>query len=549
MTLQPEKIAQVPAETARVAKAAFPKGNLCLKVRDEIGTIYEDAAFAELYSKEGQPGLAPWRLALITVLQFMEGLSDRQGAEMVRSRIDWKYALGLELSDSGFDYTVLCEFRGRLLKGSVEELLLDRLLEQLRERKLIKAKGKQRTDSTQVIASVRLLNRLEMIGETLRAALNSLAATAPQWLVGQIPEEWYDLYGRRIENYRLPEKEQAREGWALDVGVAGYSLWQTLGKNEELQWVRRLPALEALRQVWVQQFYEEAGNVYLRTPEQLPPPGKRLHSPYDVEARYATKREVHWLGYKVHLTETCERNSPNLITQVYTTPGTVPDVKALEPIQQALVDKGLPPAQHIVDQGYVSAEEMLKSRNQHQIELCGELREDASWQNLAGSGYAISDFQLDWVQQQARCPEGKLSRKWTPKTDNKGCEYIQVRFAKKDCKECKAKELCTKRAEGLRKLCVRPQPAYGVIEQQHQKQGTAEFKELLDLRAGVEGTISQGVRVAELRECRYLGLAKTHLQQVASAVALNLVRLYDWLEDVPRATTRVSRFAALKPVA
>jgi len=88
----------------------------------------------------------------------------------------------------------------------------------------------------------------------------------------------------------------------------------------------------------------------------------------------------------VHLTETCERNSRNLITQVYTTQGAVPDVKAIEPIQQALVDKGLPPAKHIVDQGYVSAEEMLKSRNQRQIELCGELREDASWQNLAGAG-------------------------------------------------------------------------------------------------------------------------------------------------------------------
>lgn len=112
-------------------------------MRDELGTIYEDAAFAELYSKEGQPGLAPWRLALITVLQFMEGLSDRQAAEMVRSRIDWKYLLGLELRDSGFDYTALCEFRGRLVKGSVEELLLDRLLEQLRERKMIKVKGKQ----------------------------------------------------------------------------------------------------------------------------------------------------------------------------------------------------------------------------------------------------------------------------------------------------------------------------------------------------------------------------------------------------------------------
>ncbi len=128
MSLQPQKPGDVPAETTRIAKAAFPKGNLCLKLRDELGTIYEDEQFSQLFSKEGQPALAPWRLTLVSILQFVEGLSERQAANMVRSRLDWKYLLGLELTDSGFDYSVLAEYRGRLLAGEAEKLLIDRLL-------------------------------------------------------------------------------------------------------------------------------------------------------------------------------------------------------------------------------------------------------------------------------------------------------------------------------------------------------------------------------------------------------------------------------------
>src|SRR3712207_1333637 len=178
MSLKPSPIAPVPEETARVARAAFRKGNALLKLRDELGTIFADADFADLFPKRGQPGLAPWRLALVTLLQFRETLSDRQAAEAVRARIDWKYLLGLALTDPGFDHSVLCEFRSRLLAGSAEERLLRKLLDVCQARGLLKARGRQRTDATHVLASIRTLNRLELVGETLRAALNALATAA-----------------------------------------------------------------------------------------------------------------------------------------------------------------------------------------------------------------------------------------------------------------------------------------------------------------------------------------------------------------------------------
>ena len=220
MSLKPSRIDPVPELTAQIAHAAFPKGNPYLKLRDELGSIYDDEDFADLFPPCGQPGLAPWRLALVTVLQFRENLADRQAAEAVRARIDWKYLLGLELNDPGFDFSVLCEFRGRLLGGEQEALLLERLLERCRERGLLKARGRQRTDATHVLAAIRVLNRLELVAETLRAALNELAAIAPEWLRGVAPPAWYERYAKRIEDSRLPKDGAGRDAYAQTVVVS-----------------------------------------------------------------------------------------------------------------------------------------------------------------------------------------------------------------------------------------------------------------------------------------------------------------------------------------
>ena len=158
MSIEYEPIAPVPTQTIRVAKAAFPKGNPYLTLRDELGPIFSDLDFVGLFSKTGKSAVPPWQLALVTLMQFRENLSDRQAADAVRSRIDWKYLLGLELTDCGFDFSVLCEFRDRLLAGGAQERLLERVIEVARELGVLKARGRQRTDSTHVLAAVRTLN-------------------------------------------------------------------------------------------------------------------------------------------------------------------------------------------------------------------------------------------------------------------------------------------------------------------------------------------------------------------------------------------------------
>src|SRR5438094_9572523 len=255
MSLHPHVIAPVPDETARVAHAAFPKGHPSLTCRDVLGTIFQDEDFAALFPAWGQPGLPPWRLALVTIMPFRENLADRQAAEAVRARIDWKYLLSLALTDPGFDFSVLSEFRDRLLAGRAAELLLDKLLERCRALGLLTARGQQRTDSTHVLAAIRVLNRLELVAETLRAALNAVAAVAPDWLQAVTPRAWYERYSRRIEESRLPKATAEREAYAQMVGEDGFRFLDLLETPAAPAGLRELPHMEALRRTW-QRHYE-----------------------------------------------------------------------------------------------------------------------------------------------------------------------------------------------------------------------------------------------------------------------------------------------------
>jgi transposase len=244
MSLHPQPIPPVPEETARVARTAFPHGNLYLMMRDALGTLFTDDDFAALFPTRGQPAEAPWRLALVTIMQYVEDVSDRQAAEAVRGRIDWKYALSLELTDPGFDSTVLSEFRTRLVMGSAEQRLLDAILDSCRDRKWLKARGRQRTDSTHVLARVRAVNRLECVGETLRYALNSLAVVAPEWLRTHSQVEWEQRYGRRVEDDRLPTRKEDRHAYAQVIGADGYALLSEIYTSQAPAWLREVPAVE-----------------------------------------------------------------------------------------------------------------------------------------------------------------------------------------------------------------------------------------------------------------------------------------------------------------
>lgn len=545
--LIPDENKSIPELTAKTARAAFPKGNMFMKIRDELGTIFEDEQFEELYPSLGQPTVSPGRLALVTIMQYAENLTDRQAADAVRGRIDWKYALGLELSDAGFHYSVLSEFRARLVDGGAAQILLEKMLEQCQGKGLLEGKGKQRTDSTHMLAAIRQLNRLELVGETMRRALDDLAQVAPDWLRPHIQAEWLKRYGRRADGYRLPRSKTQREALAQVIGQDGYALLKAVYAENAPPELRALPSVETLRRVWVQQYYVDGdGDSHWRTRKKWgqPPSQRMIASPDEPDARYAAKRDTVWIGYKVHLTETCDPDQPRLITHVETTPATTYDVKVTEKIHTELASKELLPNEHFVDAGYLETD-LLLSSHQQGIDLIGPMPADKSWQARTEEAFDHTQFQIDWDRMQATCPHGKTSIYHMRGNTRRGTANIHFTFSSAACGRCPSRSKCTRSKTGGRSLTIYPREQYEILLKARERQSTEDFKTLYRTRAGVEGTISQAVNGMDIRSARYRGIDRTHLQNLATAAAINLVRAASWLMGHRPEPTRVSPFAAL----
>nr|WP_272819094.1 transposase [Scytonema hofmannii] len=488
MVLHPKNQWEIPQQTVQVARASFPKGNMYMHMYDEIGSIYSDREFQELFPAVcGQSAISPGKLALVTVMQFTEGLTDRQAADAVRSRIDWKYVLGLELTDSGFDCSVLSEFRRRLCEHGLSNKLLDLMLVRFQEKKLIKQRGKQRTDSTQVLATIRQVNRLELVGEALRAALNEIAAVEPEWLTLIISERWFEHYSWRFDNYRLPKSQSEREELALKIGFDGHYLLQKIwfGSSEKRE-LQQLESVEILRQIWIQQYTFNTSGLVWRNPDKigLPPNSICIESPYDIDARNSSKRDINWTGYKVHFTETCDEETPNFITNVVTTTATTPDGEVTSVVHEQLAAKDLLPQEHYVDAAYVDAYQLVESHENYQISVVGPVAMNRSWQAKLNTGFDVSAFIIDWDKQVVQCPMGSSSRIWRPTRDCNHNPLIEVVFDRKTCEKCPMRSDCTNAKTAPRKIKLRPR---------------AEF----DARCGASPTTTNSRVSAPLRTSRW----------------------------------------------
>jgi len=543
-----------------------------MSARDELGEAFGDEQFAAAFGTRGAPAESPGALALVTALQYAENLTDRQAAQMVARAIDWKYALALELTDPGFDSSVLSKFRARLVEHGLEEQVLSMMLAVLVDKGLVGAGGKQRTDSTHVISAVRDLNRLELAGESVRACLEALTVAAPQWLATVIDvAEWAHRYGPRVDSWRLPATAGKRDRLATVYGSDAVALLRAVFAPSAPAWLRELPAVQVLRVVLVQNYYvftDGRGREVIRRREAdtdgLPPARSRITSPYDTDARWAAKGEdLFWNGYKVHLTETCDdepaepadrgtlgepddqhQPTPNLITNVATTTSTTPDVKATTPIHHQLHRRHLLPGEHYLDSGYPSADTITTASQTFGVTLVTPALLDQSAQARAGTGFDKTAFTIDFDTRQVTCPQGNTSANWSP-TNQRGTDVIVVKFATDTCRACPVQAQCTTAKRGGRQLTFYPRDLHHALTQARTQQSTKDWQHKYKLRAGIEGTIYQAITITGIRHARYRGIAKTHLQHVFSAIALNLIRLHAWWTGDPLQHGRTSHLERL----
>jgi transposase len=557
---------------------------LAVQVRDRLGEWLCDADFAAAFGVRGRPGWSPSRLALVTVLQRVECLTDRQAAEAARTRLDWQYLLGLPLDDPGFDHTVLVEFRTRVAEAGLEQVALDALLARLTEAGLVVAGGKQRTDSTHVVAAVAALNRLELVGESVRAVLEALSAAHPDWLAQRIcVADFTRQYATPMTSWRPPVSQAKRDVLAIAYARDGYRLLEAIYDRSAPAWLRDLPAVDVLRRVLLQNYTRTTtgGREVIKRREKAPdgdglPPGHlRIASPYDLDARWGVKRDDFWLGYKLHVTETCDDAPPcdcrrpdpdttaagadatrpdgharacpqlafpNLITHVATTDATVTDNQMTEPIHDALAGKHLTPGRHYLDSGYLSAALVVASLARHGIALIGPLLADSSAQARAGNGYARTDFTIDYDTQTVTCPQGRKAASWTSCTQY-GKDAIVVTFSTSDCGPCPARTLCT--TGKRRQLSLQPRALAQAQTAIRTAEHTISFQTDYARRAGVEGTMHQAVSHGA-RRARYRGLPKTRLDHVFMACALNLLRLEAFWNGTPLDRRRTSHLTRLE---
>jgi transposase len=521
MCLKPQPPRPMPEELAMLGAKLLPADSPYRLVGDELYEQYREADYIDLYSPEGQPALSPVDLAFVTTFQFMEGLSDRQAADAVRVRLDWKYALHLPLDYEGFNFSVLSEYRDRVIRHGAEARLFDGVLGSLRAMGLVTRRGRQRTDSLAVLTKVRHLSRIEQLVETLRLALRALLKEEEGWTRATVPPTWEDVYGQRCVLEKLTEAQ--RQALAQRVGPDGQWLLERVAGETVPSKLRDLPAVKVLATTWQQQFTTVEGELVFREPG--PYDGKtQIATPHDPEARYSEKRGQAWVGYKLQVTETDDEDQPHLITDMAITTSVETDYEALSPIQDRLESREMLPGQQLADGGYITEDNLVCS-GERGVDLIGPAKMDTQRQARLPHGITLDQFEVDFEACTAVCPAGQKANIGTRRG-----KRLVFRFPKAVCAVCPLRPRCCT-GEGGRHISLGWH--YPVLQAARARQKTQEFKALYrQHRGGVEGCLSALVRGHGIRVGRYIGRAKNHLQALFTGVAVNLKRAARWLAGI-----------------
>jgi len=510
MSLHPVDRSEIPEQTAELGRKLLQEDNLYRLVGDRLNELLTDEDFMWMYSAIGGGGISPVILAMVMVFQMMEKIPDRQAAEMVRVRIDWKYALHLPLDWMGFHWTNLSHFRRRLIENKAEYLVFDRLVQELVELGFIRQRGKQRTDSMSILGLVAKLSRLELVLESMRVVLKGIEQVDENWMKKNVPTALLERYQTKKQTYKMTEKEIATE--LGQTGADGLWLLQQLKTGSPD--IPELEPVKVMEEIWGQQFeWDEAGR-YQGVRTKLEGHGL-IQSPHEPEVRYREKRNKGWQGYVGQVSETAEeKGEVNFITDIGGTDAQESDVRSLPEVQERLVERDIPPEEQDVDQAYVSGTSLAESKKQG-IRLMGPIGPETGPKE-----FKLSDFEVELAEKKATCPGEQTAVRWNQHRRPDGTLEYRFYFGEQ-CAGCHLRPECTEAKAGR---TITYHEHHDQVEKRRAEMETKEFKAAMKRRAPVEGTISQVARAGG-RYARYRGLRKVNLQLVFTAVGINLRRL------------------------
>ena len=504
---------EIPPEISSWGEEHLKSNSIYRVVGEQLYSFISREELNSMYSPMGRPCINPMLLSLVTIFQFLEDAPDRVAASFVETRLDWKYALHLPLDDSGFHYSDLCNFRKRLHSRNKEALIFDQLLEKIRALGYLKKRKHQRSDSTHVLAKVCHLSRLENLSEGLRLALGAIEKSDSSYYQEKLPATYRERWEVKLNDYRMTAKE--REESLNRVGHDIHWLLSVLDGTAFLE----LPEVMTLQTLFSQNFTVDSQKIHLR--KDCVDCKEKIQTPHDPEARYATKRNTSWTGYKVHITETAnEKGEVNFITDVTTSNASERDNEALSRIQENTAAHDVKPEEQFVDKGYVTGDNLSDSHEQG-IHLMGEASP------LTNEGlFTADDFTIDYESKQATCPSGCVSTSWKELETGKFAGDIQIRFGSV-CRDCAMQYNCTWNKNGR---MLRISRHHNLMKQRRAESMTESFREAMKRRPPIEGTISEMVRGHGLRRSRYKGILKTHFQNLLIGTAVNLKRLVKKME-------------------
>lgn len=531
MSLPQAKVQRTLFDVAVLVSDLFPEGNRYRLFREKILPVLhaKRAELCALYCEDnGRPAVEPVVVTGVTLLQFMEKVPDRKAAENVRLHLGWKYALDLEVDDTGFHYSSLCNFRERLVEGEAERIGFDSILDALRESGLVRKRSRQRLDSTHVLGNVARMSRLECVREAIRLFIELVKRCR---LEASLPD--YAVYVERYCESQVQWHRLSKEALAEKAAQAGRDALRLIC------WLRQQPALirdhdkaVLLERVFLEQYNLESSSMALRKREE----SGTVKNPHDPDAQWSSKdlaKTKTWVGYKLQLAETVpdsdeakKKGEPTeqFITEVTTTEAIASDLDGMARNLHAQAEyQNDEPAELYVDSAYVTDDTLADAQAQGR-EIIGPARKPGNPTHML----AVDEFDIDIANRQAICPAGHTSRQCSLIHDHyNGSVYYRFEWAGL-CDDCDLQKQCTRRKDSRRHVSVGMH--HNLLQQRRREVQTAEFKFKMHRRNAIEGTISEFTRLGG-RRTRYKGFVKTTLANYFQGAAVNAnrwIRLAQW---------------------